>query len=247
MITTGNVSQGVSNPPDARLYHMVHRVLLNCNNQRLLRLLLGIAFTLENFYVNRLRPRLGFRYSEKYLAYSWILNNPLVSPGMRVLDIGCGDSLFPSKLASLGYQSYAVDISDAGCIAAKDSRVNFTKSDVCDMPFQSNTFDVLIAISALEHVEEGKMGLAVKEISRVLRKDGIIFVTMPDCDDKELGHSATMSRLLTRDFKVLRHEHRVLTSKKAAKGSSDPASAVLQGGAGVTFLLLSTLPRQELK
>ena len=237
----------VSNPPDAGLYHLVHRVLLGCNSQRLLRLLLGITFALENFYVNKLRPKLGLRYSEKYLAYDWILNSPLVSPGKRTLDIGCGDSLFPSKLAGLGYQSYAVDLSGAGCIAAKDSRVNFTKSDVCDMPFQSGIFDVIIAISALEHVEEGKMGLAVKEISRVLRKDGIIFVTMPDCDDKELGHSATMSRLLASSFKVLSHEHRILTSKKTAKGSSDPAPDVPQGGAGVTFLLFSTLARQELK
>ncbi len=226
----------VSNPPDASLYHRVHKGLLNCNNQRLLRLLLGITFVLENFYVSKLRPGLGLRYSEKYLAYDWILNSPLVSPGKRILDIGCGDSLFPSKLAGLGYQSYAVDISDSDCIAAKDSRVNFTKSDVCDMPFQSGTFDVIIAISALEHIEEDKMGLAVKEISRVLRKDGIIFVTMPDW-----GEADKMRGLLIQNFKVLSHEHRILTGKKTTKGSSKSISGIPRGGAGVTFLLLTTL------
>jgi 2-polyprenyl-3-methyl-5-hydroxy-6-metoxy-1,4-benzoquinol methylase len=245
MIST--VSQRVSNPPDAGLYHLVHRVLLNCRSQRLLRLLLGVIFALESFYVNRLRPLLGLRYSEKYLAYDWILNSPLVSPGKRVLDIGCGDSLFPSKLAGLGYQSHAVDISNDGCIAARDSRVNFKKTDVCDMPFQSGAFDIIIAISALEHVEEDGMGLAVEEIGRVLKKDGIIFVTMPDCDDKELGHSTTMSRLLTRSFKVLSHEHHILTSKKTTKINVNPTSDVPQDGAGITFLLLSTLPEQELK
>ena len=97
----------VSNPADAKLYHLVQRVLLNCKSQRFLRLLLGITLALENFYVNKLRPALGFRYSEKYLAYDWIQNSTLLSPGKRILDIGCGDSLFPSKLAGLGYQSYA--------------------------------------------------------------------------------------------------------------------------------------------
>lgn len=236
-----------SNPPDAGLYHMVHRALLKCSSQRLLRPLLGAAFALESFYVNKLRPQLGFRYSEKYLAYDWILNSSLISPGKAVLDIGCGDSLFPGKLAGMGYQSYAVDISDEGCIAARDSRVNFVKSDVCDMPFQTGAFDVIIAISALEHVEEDTMPLAVKEIGRVLRRGGIMFVTMPDCDDKDLGHSATMCRLLTGNFKVLSHEHRILTSSKATKVDSTSAADAPRDGAGVTFLLLTTPPKQEPK
>ena len=230
---------GVSNPPDAGLYHWMHRGLLKFRQQWLFRLLLSITFTLENFYANKLRPRLGFRYSEKYLAYSWILGSFLLPPGKHILDIGCGDSLFPSKLASLGYKSYAIDLLDSGCIAASDLRVNFVQSDVCHMPFQPGEVEVITAISTLEHVDLDKMGLAVSEIGRVLHEDGVIFITMPDCDEAE-----SMCQLLIHNFKVLSHEHRILTNKKViTEPSSSTIPDVPQGGVGVTFLTLTKVKR----
>lgn len=237
MSLLGNASIRGSNPLDANLYHRIHRGLLNCKPRGLQKLLLHVTFVLEVFYVNKIRPLLGFRYSEKYLAYSWILGSPLLSQGQRILDIGCGDSLFPSRLASLGYQSHAIDLLRSGCIAANDSRVDFAQSDVCDMPFQSGKFDVIAAISTLEHVDLDKMELAVQEIRRVLHKDGTLFVTMPDCDEAD-----NMKRLLIQTFKIFSHERRILTNRKLITNSaSTPASDTLRQGVGVTFLLLTTL------
>ncbi len=227
---------GDSNPLDANLYHWIHRGLLNCKPQGLQKLLLHLTFTLETFYVNKIRPLLGFRYSEKYLAYSWIFGSPLLFPGKRILDIGCGDSLFPSRLASLGYQSHAIDLLRSGCIAAIDPLVDFAQSDVCKMPFQSGQFDVITAISTLEHVDLDKMESAIQEIRRVLHKDGTLFVTMPDCDEAD-----NMCRLLIQNFKVLSHEHRILTNKKiTTKTPSNTTSDITHEGVGVTFLILTT-------
>ncbi len=237
MSLRGDASIINSSPPDANLYHWVHRILLECKPRGLQKLLLRIAFTLETFYVNKVRPVLGFHYSEKYLAYSWILGSSLLSPKKRILDIGCGDSLFPSRLAGLGYQCYAVDLLRTDCIAANDPLVHFAQSDVCYMPFQSGKFNVITAISTLEHVDLDKMELAVQEIKRVLQKGGTLFVTMPDCDWAD-----NMKQLLVQNFKVINHEHRILTDKKIITNSpSTPVSGIQQQGVGVTFLLFTTL------
>lgn len=85
----GNASEGVSNPPDANLYYWLHSMLVKCKNQRLPRLLLGVTFIFENFYVNKLKPGLGFHYNEKYFVDSWIVDSSLISLSSRILNIDC--------------------------------------------------------------------------------------------------------------------------------------------------------------
>lgn len=50
-------------------------------------------------------------------------------------------------------------------------------ADVCDLPFQSDTIDMIIFKNVLEHVKNPSQ--ALKEISRVLKKDGILYVKIP--------------------------------------------------------------------
>lgn len=226
----------VSPPPDVSIYHLLHRTLLRCKPVKLLEMMVHIFFAAENFYVNKIRPLLGFRYSEKYLAYSWILGSPLLNGKHRILDIGCGDSLFPCELARRNYEVYAID-SDRSFIAAKDQRVNFVQSDTCYLPFQPSAFDVIVSISALEHISTNVQSLAVEEMGRVLHEGSLLFVTMPDC-----AEARNMCQLLTRKFKVLSQEHLILTSKRItvpASLNTIPTANEAEEEVGVTFLILS--------
>ena len=226
----------VSNPPDVGIYHLLHRTLLGCRPRKLLETLLHIVFNGENWYVNKIRPLLGFRYSEKYLAYSWILGSPLLHGKCRILDIGCGDSLFPSELARRNYEVYPTDL-DRGFIAAKDHRMNFVQSNACYLPFQHGAFDVIVSISALEHISIDVQSMVVEEMSRVLHEGSLLFITMPDCDG-----ARNMRQLLTRKFKVLTQERVILTSRKITMPSSlntMPTANEAEEGLGVTFLILT--------
>jgi len=225
----------MSNPRDAFIYHMLHGALLRCKPSKLTEALVYVLFNSEKWYANKLRPRLGFRPSEKILAYSWILENSLLHGKRSILDIGCGDSLFPSELARRGYETYAIDLRH-DFIAARDRRVNFVQSDACYLPFRPGTFDVVISISALEHIPPDVQSLAVEEISHTLHKNSLLFVTMPDCDE-----ARDMRQLLTKKFKVLTQEHRMLTSKEITLPASTdtmPMGKEAEEGVGVTFLIL---------
>ena len=233
----GNENSKVSNPPDVGIYHLLHGALLRCRPQKLLRMLVHKVFNSENWYANKIRPLLGFRYSEKYLAYSWILGSPLLHGKRCILDIGCGDSLFPCELARRNYEVYATDL-DRDFIAAKDCRVNFVQSDACYLPFQPGAFDVIVSISALEHISIDVQSMVVEEMSRVLHEGSLLFITMPDCDG-----ARNMCQLLTRKFKVLSRERVILTSKKItvpASLNTVPMANEAEEGVGVTFLILTS-------
>ena len=73
------------------------------------------------------------------------------------------------------------------------------KGDVSKLPFEDNFFDTIIAISTLEHVGLGSFGdplykegdfEAVKELRRVLREDGRMFITVPFAN----SHTITWQR-----------------------------------------------------
>ncbi|MFX0034145.1 MAG: class I SAM-dependent methyltransferase [Candidatus Hermodarchaeota archaeon] len=64
--------------------------------------------------------------------------------------------------------------------------------DLISLPYKDNTFDFVSALDVLEHVKNDE--LAVLEISRILRKNGIAVITVPHRmkyytnQDKIIGH-----------------------------------------------------------
>lgn len=64
--------------------------------------------------------------------------------------------------------------------------------DICHLPYREKCFDLVSALDVLEHLKEDK--LAIDEISRILKKDGYLILTVPhqmkyfDEQDKIIGH-----------------------------------------------------------
>jgi SAM-dependent methyltransferase len=109
-----------------------------------------------------------------------------------VLDAGCGTGSFATSLAAEGVRVVAVDAemwppdhdtgveSDAGPAGAGATsarRPQFARADVTSLPFAADTFDLVLLLDVLEHVEDERAALA--EAGRVLRPGGSLLLTVP--------------------------------------------------------------------
>lgn len=188
----------------ALIYHSLHKLLFEATPRGALQRIGVIMFAAEQFCGLKLQPSLGFHPSEKYFAYSWIFENLPFSDGY-ILDVGCGDSLFPCELARRGYKTYTIDTSSSPwsfSVPFRHPKVNFVQADICNVPFQPLAFSMITAISTLEHIPEERAALAVKEMARILTDNGLVLVTMP------LGENAIeMKRLLSQELDVSKEEY----------------------------------------
>lgn len=102
----------------------------------------------------------------------------------KILDAGCGRGFYSHALSFLPFikEISAVDINaDYLKIAkknTKDKKVKFYKSSIYSLPFPNNYFDCIICSEVLEHLSDEKK--ALKELKRVLNKNGIILITVPN-------------------------------------------------------------------
>ena len=101
-------------------------------------------------------------------------------PGMEILDIGCGTGNLSLELARLGARVTGVDISELMLAIARQKAlrekldVKFYKADVHDLPFDDETFDAVVSLSALEFVSD--LSEALKEAYRVLKHGGRLVI-----------------------------------------------------------------------
>ena len=109
----------------------------------------------------------------------WLLG--FVSPGDRVLDLGCGEGSFAAALAGAGAQVTIADVArgalERASSAVPDADAVLLAEDQ-PLPFAEDAFDIVWCGETLEHVADGT-GLAA-ELRRVLRPGGTLLVTTPN-------------------------------------------------------------------
>lgn len=95
----------------------------------------------------------------------------------KVLDLGCGAGFFANEAAKAGYTVVGMDISSSALKVAElhdDTKsVSYVYGDAYSIPFERESFDVVVALDLLEHVSDPQKILF--EASRVLRPGGLVF------------------------------------------------------------------------
>lgn len=147
-------------------------------------------------------PKLGnFRFDILNFAYQLLplingLNNPrffewqfalkhLPKPPAKVIDVGTTNSLFPFKLAALGYKTHCLDQKKPDY--KFPSNIFFHQDNLLKLKLRSNTFNAVTSISVIEHIGMGKYKdpkasqnsylKAIMEMLRILKPQGHLIIT----------------------------------------------------------------------
>ncbi len=142
---------------------------------------------------NKVLKNLRYRGTRGW-EYPWIAEQitKKIKKGSKILDAGCGESLFPCYLGQLGYDVYGLDYFIGeyknGYGISKKHRekyrklIKFINGNMENIPFPDNYFDVVYNISVMEHVvitNKNNIGhkKCLAELKRVLKPGGLILST----------------------------------------------------------------------
>ena len=100
----------------------------------------------------------------------------------KILDIGCGPGFFLNIAKSAGFKVFGSDISKFAAKYAKEKfKLDVFGGELNQAKFLTNFFDVITIYQTIEHVKNPLKFL--KEVSRILKKDGLLILTTPNQDN----------------------------------------------------------------
>ena len=112
---------------------------------------------------------------------NWVVEQYDIQPGMRILELGCGNgTMWSGRTLPEGVELVLSDFSEGMLEAAKAntahlSRAEYRVVDAQDIPFDDGVFDIVIANHMLYHIPDADKALA--EIARVLKAGGLFYAT----------------------------------------------------------------------
>ncbi|MDP3741827.1 MAG: class I SAM-dependent methyltransferase [Candidatus Micrarchaeota archaeon] len=187
-----------------------------------------------DFYLQKLLKRAPHFYAweKDYKMRGELWRGPSVSfsfqdflpAGAKVLELGCGDGKTLTSLIASGFKVTGIDVSPSAIkIARKKAgrKAKLVVGDVCELPFAANSFDAVVTVHVLDHLSQKERGKAVVEISRVLKKDGLLFFEGFSQNDFRFGNGLTVERnTFRRKNNVWYHYFSVAEVKRLFKGFS---------------------------
>ncbi len=104
-----------------------------------------------------------------------------VTPGMKVLDIGCGRGEILRRCLRLGAEAYGIDYSAVAArmafeLAKDGEEARISLADAKILPFRSGSFDRVLMFDLVEHLYPWELRQALSEARRVLRSKGRLIV-----------------------------------------------------------------------
>jgi SAM-dependent methyltransferase len=117
------------------------------------------------------RQRLWKKQQPPFDLVAWVLDVGGLQPGStaRVVDIGCGNGAYLTKMRARDIDAVGCDLSP-GMLAAAAPHRKLVNADIVALPFSASAFDVVLAPHMLYHVAEREA--ASSEMRRVLRSGG---------------------------------------------------------------------------
>ena len=158
MVENRFVAGTVADPEVLRsYYHRVHA---------------GHGYTPSEPFLFELHAAMLRRLERLFLAH--------IAPGARVLDAGCGRSLFTEIGRRWPFTIVAADVDHDLLLSRQREHpeVRWVVGDAYPLPFATGGFDALFAGELVEHLRDPGAGVA--EFRRVLKPGGTLILTTPN-------------------------------------------------------------------
>jgi ubiquinone/menaquinone biosynthesis C-methylase UbiE len=104
--------------------------------------------------------------------------------GVKALDLGCGVGRHALAFARAGFETHAMDLSEAGLgelersAQADGLSVKTHLAPMTELPFADNSFDYVLSFNVIYHGDPSIVRTAIAEIARVLKPGGVYQGTM---------------------------------------------------------------------
>lgn len=128
-------------------------------------------------YYRQRTYELDTRYPSVYIIANVLVNK--FRP-VEVLDVGCAKGYLVYGFQELGVESFGVDISDYAISHSPESvrsRLQKVNVDSEELPFESETFDMITSLECMEHLQTPNH--VISEMARVLKPRGIVAIIVP--------------------------------------------------------------------
>lgn len=106
---------------------------------------------------------------------------PLLEPGMKLLDLGCGpgtitmglaEAVNPGEVHGIDMEESQIGLAQSAAEASNHTNAIFHVGNALSLPFEDNSFDVVHAHAVIMHIPDTTAALA--EAMRVLKPGGIL-------------------------------------------------------------------------
>jgi len=122
----------------------------------------------------------GFYYDGRWKDVAWALRDYYrLKRGDKILDVGCGKGflLYELMKAIPGVEIHGIDISRYAISHAKEEVIPFLQEGRVEcLPFEDNSFDLVISITTLHNLYCFNLEKALREIERVGKRNKYIVV-----------------------------------------------------------------------
>lgn len=166
--------------------------------------------TWEEFYKKR-----GRFYILRHPNFNKVTSKFNLYKVHTILDLGCGSGRHSIELARLGFKVTGMDFSkEAIALARKWAvreklKVKFIEGNFHQkLPFKDESFDAVLAIDSICYDTSESLNFILDEVKRILKRGGVIFVTLPTQSGNPLVTHLVFSKeeieaLISKNFKII--------------------------------------------
>lgn len=121
-------------------------------------------------------------FSPIYIHKNKIISDWITGKNKKLLNIGIGNGYLETQFLQkkANFKLHGIDISKRTIdILNKNIIGDFKVANITKIPFSDNLFDYIIALDVLEHLSNNELNIGMKEICRIIKRDGTLILSVP--------------------------------------------------------------------
>lgn len=106
--------------------------------------------------------------------------------GKKVLDAGGGDGWYTARISEEAAEAHCIDISKRAIAFGEiiNPKARFACGSLKNLPYAPEAFDVITSFQVIEHIPPEELPQVVSELSRTLKRNGLLVVSVPSVNRK---------------------------------------------------------------